>query len=159
LHSGGLRCYCVPVNALSYSPRGLALTKSHEGCKLTAYHDAVGRLTIGWGHTGPEVIPGLVWTQQQADEALASDASKAASSVNGLVTVPLNQNQFDALVDFVFNLGAGRLQNSTLLRLLNAGDYSGAALQFKRWIYGGSVVLDGLVARRADEMALFNSPE
>jgi lysozyme len=79
----------------------------------------------------------------------------AAENVNQLATVPLTQNQFDALCDFVFNVGAGNFEESTLLRKLNDGDYGGAASEFDRWVHSGQTVLPGLVRRRAAEKALF----
>ncbi|MGR2678743.1 lysozyme [Chromobacterium haemolyticum] len=137
------------------SANGIKLIQQFEGLRLKAYQDAVGVWTIGYGHTGPDVTPGLVITQAQADALLARDLSRFESGVTRLVQVPLNQNQFDALVCFSFNLGLGALQGSTLLRLLNAGDYAGAAAQFPRWNKAGGKVLPGLTRRRVAEQALF----
>lgn len=143
-----------------------SLVEKSENCKLVAYRDAVGVWTIGWGHTGPEVHEGLVWTQEQADAQLALDIAEASRGVSRLVTVPLTQGQFDALTDFVFNLGSGKLQESTLLRLLNGGNYAGVPDQLYRkdadgtehgWIYGGGEILPGLVTRRKAEIELWNS--
>lgn len=145
------------MNTFTYSQRGLLLTEHSEGCRLQAYWDATGHVwTIGTGHTGSDVVEGLVWTQEQADAALESDVATACNAVNSLVTVPLNQNQFDALVDFTFNDGVGAFKNSTLLRLLNAGDYVGANAQFALWVNSGGKRLPGLVTRRAAEAALFS---
>jgi lysozyme len=130
------------------------LVKASEGCKLTAYRDAAGYLTIGYGSTGG-VHEGQTITQEQADAMLLDDLDAAAEQVTAMVTVPLNQGQFDALVDFVFNLGAGRFRDSTLLRLLNARDYGAAAAQFRFWVMAGGHPLPGLVTRRAKERALF----
>jgi lysozyme len=91
----------------------------------------------------------------QAAGWLRADAQEAVDAVNRLVTVPLNQSQFDALVDFVFNLGAGAFSTSTLLRLLNGGDYAGAAGQFGRWNKDNGKVVAGLTRRRAAEAKLF----
>jgi len=145
------------VNNLSYSDQGLALTEHFEGLRLTAYQDSVGVWTIGYGHTGPDVKPGLTITQEQASALLLRDVAGAVAAVNRLVTVPLTQNQFDALVDFTFNLGHGNLASSTLLRELNAGNTAGAAAQFLVWVYAGGVQLPGLVKRRQAEAALFQS--
>jgi lysozyme len=142
-------------NNLAYSQKGLALTKSFEGLRLTAYKDCVGVLTIGYGHTGPELHPQLTISEEQADQLLQSDIAKAAAAVNQLVAVGLTQNQFDALVDFVFNLGPARLAKSTLLRELNAGRPAAAADQFSVWVHAGDCVLPGLVARRKAERELF----
>ena len=145
------------VNDLSYSDQGLALTEQFEGLQLTAYQDPVGVWTIGYGHTGNDVQPGLTITQEQASALLLQDVASAVAAVNRLVTVPLTQNQFDALVDFTFNVGQGNLASSTLLRELNAGNTAGAAAQFLVWVYAGGVQLPGLVKRRQAEAALFQS--
>lgn len=145
------------VNNLSYSDQGLALTEQFEGLRLTAYQDSVGVWTIGYGHTGPDVQPGLTITQEQASALLLQDVAGAVAAVNRLVTVPLTQNQFDALVDFTFNVGQGNLASSTLLRELNAGNTAGAAAQFLVWVYAGGVQLPGLVTRRQAEAALFQT--
>ena len=145
------------VNNLSYSDQGLALTEQFEGLRLTAYQDSVGVWTIGYGHTGPDVKPGLTITQEQASALLLRDVAGAVAAVNILVTVRLTQNQFDALVDFTFNEGQGNLASSTLLRELNAGNTAGAAAQFLVWVYAGGVQLPGLVKRRQAEAALFQT--
>ena len=144
-------------NYLTYSQSGLELTESFEGCRLSAYHDSKGVLTIGYGHTGSDVVPGLVWTLGQCQVALAKDILWAASVVNQHVTVSLDQHQFDALVDFTFNDGSGNFEGSTLLRLVNAGDFVGADKEFGKWVRSGGVVLSGLVRRRLAEAKLFNS--
>jgi lysozyme len=109
------------------TPRGLAMLKKLEGCKLTAYQDSGGVWTIGYGHTGIDIKDGVVVSQSQADRLLLEDVAKAENAVDRLVDVPLSAGQHDALTSFVFNLGAGALQGSTLLRLLNAGDYDGGS--------------------------------
>lgn len=130
------------------------LVKASEGCRLTAYRDSVGVLTIGYGSTGG-IKEGQTITQEQAEAMLVDDLDAAAEAVRKLVTVPLNQGQFDALCDFVFNLGEGRLRDSTLLRLLNQGRYGEAAAQFRFWVMAGGHPLPGLVKRRAAERAMF----
>ncbi|WP_019099941.1 lysozyme [Chromobacterium haemolyticum] len=137
------------------SDAGIALVKSFEGLKLIAYKCPAGVWTIGYGHTGPDVTPGQVITQAQADALLARDLERFEAGVARLVKVPMTQNQFDALVCFSYNLGLGALQGSTLLRLLNAGDYAGAAAQFPRWNKAGGKELPGLTRRRSAEHALF----
>ncbi|RUR48814.1 lysozyme [Vreelandella populi] len=139
------------------SPAGLELIKAHEGLRLNAYQDVVGVLTIGYGHTGT-VKPGMTITKQEAEDILRRDVASFEKAVNDLVTAPLNQNQFDALVSFAFNLGRGALQRSTLLRKLNARDYDGAAAEFGRWINAGGKPWPGLVRRRKEERELFESP-
>jgi lysozyme len=145
------------VNNLTYSGDGLSLTEQFEGCELTAYQDQVGVWTIGYGHTGADVTPGLTITQDQAQALLAQDVTSAAACVNNVVTVALTQDEFDAVVDFVFNLGAGAFTGSTLLRNLNAGDFTGAAAQFDLWDHAGGAVVAGLLRRRQAEDALFNT--
>ena len=143
------------VNNLTYSPNGFQLTENFEGCSLQAYQDVAGVWTNGYGNTHG-VVPGTTITLQQAQNDLASNIEGAEYVVNRVVTVPLNQNQFDALVDFVFNLGSANFQSSTLLRLLNAGNFAGAANEFPKWNHAGGVVVAGLTRRRLAEQALFN---
>lgn len=146
--------------------KGRALIESFESCQLKAYPDPKtggSPWTIGWGHTGPEVVPGLVWTQTQADEALFFDLAGFERDVISLVTVPLTQNQFDALVSFAYNVGsdidaddiAEGLGDSTLLKKLNTGDYLGAADEFLKW--RKPLNLPGILRRRKAERALFVS--
>lgn len=140
------------------SQNGIAVLKHFESCSLSAYPDpATGGApwTIGWGHTGPEVIPGLVWTQAKADAQLLADLAERELAVSCSVTKNVTQGQFDALVDFVYNLGAGNFEGSTLLKLVNAGDMSGAAAQFARWNRAAGKPMRGLTRRRAAEAALF----
>lgn len=144
------------VNQFTYSGKGLALTEQFEGCRLDAYQDQEGVWTIGYGHTGPEVCTGMTVTLEQAEALLATDVSNAAAFVNRVVAVEISQEEFDALVDFVFNLGAGTFERSTLLRLLNAGEFAAAAAQFALWDRAGGAVVAGLLRRRQAETALFN---
>lgn len=139
------------------STKGLALIQVAEGFRPNAYICPAGVLTIGYGHTGSDVTPGMVITEAQALALLRKDVASFEAAVSALVRVPLTQGQFDALVSFAFNLGAGALKASTLLRLLNGGDYAGAAAQFARWTKGGGKILPGLVKRRAAEARLFLS--
>ena len=141
---------------MQISKAGLDLIKQFEGLYLKAYRCPAGVPTIGYGHTAG-VAMGQTITQQQADDYLRRDVRQFERAVARLVTVPLTQGQFDALVSFAFNLGEGALAQSTLLRLLNAGDYAGAAAQFDRWNKAGGRVLPGLVRRRAAERALFEA--
>ena len=118
------------VNNLTYSKDGLTLTEQFEGCRLVAYQDQVGVWTIGYGHTGSGVVSGLTITQDQAEDLLTSDVAASAAYVNAAVMVELQQNEFDALVDFVFNLGRGAFAGSTLLKNLNAGQFDAPFTQF-----------------------------
>jgi len=147
-----------PGAPLRINQRGLNLIKHFEGLVLTAYRDPVGIWTIGYGHTGPEVGPGDRITAAQAEALLRQDLVRFENGVRNLVKVPLNSNQFSALVSFTFNVGTGAFANSTMLRRLNQRDYRGAADQFSRWVYGGGRVLPGLVRRRNEERALFLAP-
>lgn len=145
--------------------RGLALLQGHEKCVLRAYRDQGKRggvWTIGWGHTGPEVVEGLFWTQEQADEALLTDLGNAERAVISYVLRVLNENQFSALVDFVYNEGAGTFFESSVLVLLNHGEFDTAcehlALYDKEHVGGLKVSSVELARRRAEEQALFRLP-
>lgn len=150
---------------MKLSDAGFAALAQHEGRSLDAYPDPGSRdgkpVTIGYGSTrrmdGSEWQIGDRITEAEALELLRRDAGEAEAAVNRLVTVPLTQGQFDALVSITYNIGAGALGSSTLLRLLNAGDYAGAQAQFGRWIYNDGRVMAGLQRRRSDEAALFAS--
>jgi GH24 family phage-related lysozyme (muramidase) len=133
---------------------GLDLIKRFEGCKLRAYRDPVGVVTIGYGHTRTARL-GQSITNQQAEALLRQDIAEFEDAVESLIDVPLTDNQFAALVSLAFNIGAGALRRSTLRQKLNAGDYSGAAREFLRWDKGGGRVLKGLSRRRYAEMTLF----
>lgn len=149
---------------MKISENGLRLIKSFEGyhtrtddggCR--AYLCPAGVWTCGWGCT-EGVTANTRWTEAEATERLATEIAKFEYAVDHAVTVPLNQNQFDALVSFAYNCGVGALQKSTLLKRLNAGNFEAAAAQFPRWNRGGGRVLKGLVNRRAREQALFMKP-
>jgi lysozyme len=139
---------------MKISEHGLCLIKHFEGLRLQAYRCSAGVWTIGYGHT-VGVHPGDVIDELQADVLLLQDVAQAARTVNQLVNAPLNQNQFDALISFVFNTGSGNFAASTLLKKLNDGDYSGAADEFSRWVHAGGESLPGLVRRREAERILF----
>ncbi|HEY9887372.1 MAG TPA: lysozyme [Candidatus Obscuribacterales bacterium] len=140
---------------------GLVIVKRCEGLELEAYQDSVGVWTIGYGHTAaagpPTVSPGQRITEAEAENILKQDLGLFENGVRNLVKVPVNSDQFSALVSFSFNLGLGALGDSTLLRKLNAGDYQGAADEFPRWVKAGGQTLPGLVKRRNAERALFLS--
>ncbi len=152
---------------LRLSQKGAALVKAFESClqpvgggKFRAYSDPVHVLTIGWGHTnhnGRQFDASAVWTQDDCDTEFMADMAIFEKAVTRNVTVQLNQDQFDALVSFTFNLGEGNLKQSTLLKMVNAKDFAGAAAEFPRWNKAGGQVLRGLVRRRASEALLFQS--
>ncbi|AEN65811.1 glycoside hydrolase family 24 [Enterobacter soli] len=143
------------------SDKGIALIKEFEGCKLTAYQDSVGVWTIGYGWTQPvdgkPIRAGMTIKQETAERLLKTGLVSYESDVSRLVKVGLTQGQFDALVAFTYNLGARSLSTSTLLRKLNAGDYTGAAAEFMSWNKAGGKALKGLTRRREAERALFLS--
>jgi len=132
--------------------------KRHEGCKLEAYPDpgtGGDPWTVGYGATGPDIHEGTVWTQEEADSDLAKRLNTLGERVDSVVKVEINDNQKAALCSFAYNVGMGNLKSSTLLRLLNEGNYDGAAEQFKEWNKAAGHVLQGLVTRRQAEAELF----
>ena len=135
------------------SPNAFAIIKQFEGFKPTAYQDQRGIWTIGYGHTR-NVVAGDTCTTAQAQTYLAEDVQGTAAAINQHVTVPLTQNQFDALTSLVFNIGAGNFEESTLLRLLNDRNYNGAADEFLQWKRAGTY-RNALLPRRQEERALF----
>jgi len=130
-----------------------SLAKQFEGCRLEAYQDIAGVWTIGWGHVGKDVYPGLVWTQAQADDALQHDLN-AAMTLLQMYSPGLANGTLDALTDFVFNLGIGNYRTSTLCKCVNAQDWAGARTEILRWDHSGGVVIPGLLRRREAEAAL-----
>jgi len=136
------------------SQKGIDLIKDFEGCRLNAYLDAVGIPTIGYGSTDG-VTMGDTITLEQAETLLLEDLERFERCVNDCVKVEIDQNQYDALVSFSFNLGCQALRDSTLLKMVNSGNYPGAAKEFLRWVHAGKAVLPGLVARRRAESDLF----
>jgi lysozyme len=131
-----------------------ALAKEFEGCILTAYQDIAGVWTIGWGHTGKDVYPGLTWTQAQADEMLDHDLG-AAQTLLAMYSPGLTNGQLDAMTDFVFNLGIGNYRTSSLCKCVNAQDWVGAKAQLLTWDHSNGMVVPGLLRRREAEAALF----
>ena len=134
---------------------GLALIKEYEGFQANAYLDTGGVPTIGYGSTRG-VKMGQTVTPEQAETLLEADLAIAEKDVTAAVKVPLTDNQFAALVSFTFNLGGPALRRSTLLKLLNAGDYAGAGSQFQFWVFDNGRKLKGLIKRRAAEAALWS---
>lgn len=150
---------------MQITAEGLALIKAHERLRLDAYPDAGygwARATIGYGHTSaagaPDVTRGMRITAAEAETILIRDLRKVEQAVRSAIRVPLNDNQYSALVSLVFNIGAGAFGKSTLLRKLNAGDYAGAADQFLVWNKSNGKVLSALKKRRASERSLFLKP-
>ena len=134
--------------------KGIELIKHFEGCELEAYKCPAGVWTIGYGHI-KGVKEGMTITESQAEEMLKSELNEYEGYINNLVTAELNQNQFDAMLSWVYNLGGGNLKASTLLKVLNSGDYDGVPAQMMRWNKAGGKVLEGLTRRRQAEADLF----
>jgi len=143
---------------MEISQEGIALIKKFEGCELEAYKCAAGVWTIGYGST-KGVKEGDSISQEDADKLLLHEIKEYDGYVNDLVEVNLEQNQFDSLCSFCYNLGPQSLKSSTLLKVLNAKDYEGVPAQIKRWNKAGGKVLQGLVRRREAEALLFEGKD
>ena len=143
------------VTALSLSVSGLSYIQQHEGLVLGVYLDPVGIPTVCYGHMDRRLKIGTRYTRAQCEQFLYEDTESAQQAVKDLVTVPLTQNQYDALVSLVFNIGRPAFARSALLKKLNEEDYAGAAQEFPRWVYAKGQKLPGLVTRRNSEMELF----
>lgn len=144
------------------SQKCIELIKRFEGFSAKPYPCPAGVPTIGYGSTRDTDGKAITLqhppiTEAQARALLAATLVTYENAVTRYVKVPLNQNQFDALVDFAYNAGAKNLLTSTLLKKLNAGDYIGASKEFSKWVYGGGKKLNGLVKRREAERQLFIS--
>jgi lysozyme len=137
------------------SDKGKSLIKNFEGLRLNAYQDSTGVWTIGYGHTGKDVYAGLTITKEHAEILLGQDISIHESPVQNM-GVELSQNQFDALVSFVFNVGVNAFRASTLYKkvLANPNDAT-IANEFRKWIYAGNTKLPGLVSRREKEAEMY----
>jgi lysozyme len=146
---------------MNTSANGIKLIKEHEGCELVAYLCPAGVWTWGYGHTSaagePKIHKGFTGTIQRANEVLKRDLVRFESAVNRLVKVPLAQNQFDALVSFMFNIGEGAFERSTLLKKLNRGEYIAVPGELMKWTKAGGKELPGLVRRRRAEAALWRA--
>lgn len=146
---------------MSVSNKGVDLICEFEGEQLIAYDDGVGIWTIGFGTikypNGVRVKKGDTCTLEQAKEYMRRDLIEFEHTVNSSVKVPLNQNQFDALVSLAYNIGSSAFKSSTLAKKLNSGDYQGAADQFNVWVNAGGKRTQGLVNRRDREKLLFLS--
>jgi lysozyme len=143
---------------MNLSAAGMELLKRSEGFRHRVYLDVAGFPTIGYGHRllHPESFPDGI-DEPQAAELLASDVRDAEQAIQRMVKVPLAQGHFDALVDFVFNLGAGRFATSTLLKCLNAGRYDEAVKELLRWDRAGGEEIPALRVRREAEVKLWQS--
>ncbi len=145
--------------ARNVNAEGLKLIKQWEGYRDKAYKDGGGVWTIGYGHTSaagaPKVVPGMRITEQEAEEILRRDIDSVEAAVVNSVKVPLNDNQFAALVSFVYNVGEGAFRKSTLLKKLNSGDYNSVPNELMKWVNDNGKKIQGLVNRRAAECGLW----
>lgn len=141
------------------SANGIAHIKEFEGFRGKRYLCPANKPTIGYGHVIVDSERATLWdadlTEEQATKLLMKDLVRFEDAVSAMVAVPLTQGQFDALVSFAYNLGEAKLRSSTLLKLLNAGDYDGARKQINRWVYSNGKKLEGLIRRRARETEMF----
>lgn len=137
---------------------GLRLIRRFEGFSAVPYLCPAGYLTVGYGHVvkNPNAFRQPI-TEDEATEILVLDVAKAEKAVLRLITVPLSDGQFDALVSFTFNLGSGALQRSTLRRKVNREDHAEVPAEFLRWVWAGGKKLKGLIRRREAEAALYNT--
>ena len=140
---------------MKISQEGIDLIKHFEGCELESYRCSANVLAIGYGTT-KNVVEGMKISQHQAEELLMKDLEEFEEYVEDLIDVPLEQNQFDALVAWTYNLGPTNLKTSTLRKVLNKGAYDDVAEQIKRWNKANGKVLKGLVRRRNAEAKLFD---
>lgn len=149
----------IQIKSMKVDSAGIDLISQFEGLRLNAYDDGVGVWTIGWGTTvypnGVKVKKGDKITLDQAKQYKSHDLAKFEKAVNDVVKVPLNQNQFNALVSLAYNIGVSAFTNSTLVKRLNEGNYKAAADQFLVWVNAGSKRMQGLVNRRNKEREVF----
>ena len=134
---------------------GISLIQKFEGCELEAYKCPADVWTIGYGHT-KGVVEGMKITKEEAEQMLIDELHEYENYINKYVTVALSQHQFDALVSWVYNLGPANLKASTMLKVLNEGQYEEVPSQMKRWNKAGGKTLDGLIRRRQAEAYLFS---
>lgn len=143
---------------MNISEEGLSLIKKFEGCELKAYRCAANVLTIGYGTT-KGVTEDMEITKEEAESILKEEMHEYEGYINDMIKVPLEQNQFDSMVSWVFNLGSTNLSSSTLLKKINNSEYDEVPSQIKRWNKAGGKVLDGLIRRREAEALLFEGKE
>ncbi len=146
------------VIPLTVSANGRAFIKNKEGFTQFPKPDAQGTTQVGYGH---QIKPGEDYSagvsKQQASNIMDTDLVSVEDTINNNVAVPIDQNQFDALADFTYEEGIGAFKGSTLLKILNTGNYAGAAQQFSRWVYANGQVSQDIVNRRAADQSLFTS--
>ena len=140
---------------MNISKNGIELIKEFEGLRLESYKCPAGIWTIGYGHTGKNIIKGIKITKKEAEDYLYNDLKIHSEYIKKLVKVEINQNQTDALISLEYNIGYNTFKNSTLLKLLNQGKYLEASKEFDKWVYSNSKKLKGLISRRKKEKELF----
>jgi lysozyme len=144
---------------MNITDQGLSLIRRLEGFRAGAYKDAAGMWTIGYGHTSaagsPQVRPGMKISRKEADHILARDVAMFAQGVQSLVSIPLTDGQFSALVSFSYNVGLENFRKSSVLRAVNGGKFAAVPRRLSLWVKSGGRVLPGLVNRRAAEAAMF----
>ena len=141
---------------MKISENGLELIKKFEGCETTAYQDSVGVWTIGFGHT-KGVEEGQTCSIEDAESMLADEMNEYEGYINNMVKVELQQHEFDALVAWVYNLGPTNLGESTMLKVLNGGQFDRVPDEMNRWTRAGGEILEGLVRRRQAESLMFQN--
>lgn len=154
----------VNFDSKTYQKNLLAFLIAEEGIRNRVYKDQAGKDTIGIGHLiqpGEERFLSVTLSPKEIEDLFFSDIAQTENTIRSLVKVPLNENQKISLVSLVFNIGSTAFKNSTLLKLLNDGDYNKASLEFPRWVYitlnGQKQISKGLQNRRFREQLLFNS--
>jgi len=151
------RKFIMPDEIKHTNQEAIKMIMGFEGLRLKTYKDLKGVLTIGYGHTGNDVVVDRVITEKQADDLLVNDLKTAENCVKKYIKVPITENMFGALVSFTFNLDCSRLKNSILLKLVNKQDFDNAAKEFGKWVYANNKKVDRLVKRREKEAELFIS--
>jgi len=141
---------------MKISEDGLELIKKFEGCETSAYQDSVGVWTIGFGHT-KDVEEGQTCSIEDAESMLADEMDEYEGYINNMVKVDLQQHEFDSLVAWVYNLGPTNLGESTMLKVLNGGQFDRVPNEMNRWTRAGGEILEGLVRRRQAESLMFQN--
>ncbi len=135
---------------MQISPQGLELLMAREGKRNEVYRDTQGVPTVGYGHTGPDVRMGEIWTNERIEEAFAQDLQRFEEALNDNITAPIEQNQYDALVSWLYNVGTNWARSATLIQRVNEGNRGGAALEFDKWH-----IPPEIISRRNGEKAQF----
>ena len=143
---------------MQFTMQGFKLIKEFEGCSLVAYQDQRGMWTVGYGATGPGIVSGTQWTQDQADARLVKDIQSMSEYVSRYLKVVPNDNQYTAMVCFAYNVGPGNFRDSTLCALFNASKFQECADELLKWDHVAGSISAGLLRRREAERSLFLEP-